>query len=94
MADYAQYFLQQADAAFQRKQQLYDQILQAILTEELKTPAVKKAELELLAREETRLRSMEEALRDQQLQGIKQDAELLKVISEGQGGIAKTNLAD
>ena len=93
MADYAQYFLQQADAAFQRKQQLYDQILQAILTEELKTPAVKKAELELLAREETRLRSMEEALRDQQLQGIKQDAELLKVISEEQGGIAKANIA-
>lgn len=92
MADYAQYFLQQADAAFQRKQQLYDQILQSILQEELKTPAIKKAELELLAREETRLRSMEEALRAQQLEGIKADAELLKVISQEQGDIATANI--
>lgn len=93
MPSNADYFLQQADAAFARKQQLYDQILQSILQEELKTPAIKKAELELLAREETRLRSMEEALRDQQLAGIKADSELLKVVSQGQGDIATANIA-
>ena len=92
MASYADYFLQQADAAFQRKQQLYDQILQSILQEELKTPAIKKAELELLAREETRLRSMEEDLRKAQREQIKSDTELLKVVSQGQGDIAQANI--
>ena len=92
MPSYAEMFFDRARASFERKQDLFKTILDSILREEIKTPAQKQAELELLAREETRLRSMEEDLRKIQLEGLKQDGVLLKTITDSSADISRANI--
>jgi hypothetical protein len=92
MPSYAELFFDRARASFERKQDLFKTILDSILREEIKTPAQKQAELELLAREETRLRSMEEDLRKIQLEGLKQDGVLLKTITDSSADISRANI--
>ena len=91
MPSYAELFFDRARASFERKQDLFKTILDSILREEIKTPAQKQAELELLAREETRLRSMEEDLRKVRLEQIKQDGLLLKTITDSSADISVAN---
>ena len=91
MPSYAELFFDRARASFERKQDLFKTILDSILREEIKSPAQKQAELELLAREETRLRSMEEDLRKVRLEQIKQDGLLLKTITDSSADISVAN---
>jgi len=92
MATNSEWFLQQSQLAFERKRAQYETILQAILSQELKTPGQRKAELDLLAREETTLRTMEDGLRKTQREQVKSDYELLGALTKGQTDIAKANI--
>lgn len=92
MITMGQYFMGQADQAFARKKDLYNQILQSILSQELKTPGQRRAELELLAREETTLRTLEDGLRKAQREAVKSDATLINTLSKGQTSIAQANI--
>ncbi len=93
MASNSEWFLQQSQLAFERKRDLYNQLLQGILSQSLKTPGQRKAELDLLAREETTLRTLEDSLRKSQREQIKSDSSLLEALSKGQTDIATANIS-
>ena len=88
----SEWFFQQAQAAFDTKRAQYQQILDAILSQQLKTPGQRKAELDLLARAETTLRELEESVRKTQREQIKSDGELLSALTKGQSDIAQANI--